>query len=162
MCQILQIVRLPPGKKTWIITDQGSATVPTLEYLDHWVGIGDLSARCLIDFPLTLAPYLHAYLRVLQVDSSVMVAGTRLPYPCTLPCYCLVVYWYPLSGLMADVRAAEDESIFLLHACAHNPTGVDPTREQWAELSKLMKTKKQIAFFDCAYQVSMPPQYGKR
>ena len=48
---------------------------------------------------------------------------------------------------MADVRAAEDESIFLLHACAHNPTGVDPTREQWAELSKLMKTKKQIAFF---------------
>ncbi|CAM9546945.1 unnamed protein product [Laminaria digitata] len=56
------------------------------------------------------------------------------------------------EGLLADVRAAEDESIFLLHACAHNPTGVDPTREQWAELSKLMKSKKQIAFFDCAYQ----------
>lgn len=69
---------------------------------------------------------------------------------------------YPLSGLLADVRAAEDESIFLLHACAHNPTGVDPTREQWAELSKLMKGKKQIAFFDCAYQVSMPPQYETR
>lgn len=63
---------------------------------------------------------------------------------------------------MADVRAADDESIFLLHACAHNPTGVDPTQEQWAELSKLMKTKKQTPFFDCAYQVSIPPQQETR
>nr|AIT70208.1 aspartate aminotransferase [Undaria pinnatifida] len=56
------------------------------------------------------------------------------------------------QGLLSDVRGAEDESIFLLHACAHNPTGVDPTQEQWKELSALMKSKKQIAFFDCAYQ----------
>lgn len=54
---------------------------------------------------------------------------------------------------MSDVKAAEDESIFLLHACAHNPTGVDPSQEQWKELSQLMKAKKHIAFFDCAYQV---------
>eukprot|EP00904_Undaria_pinnatifida_P001839 jgi/Undpi1/11656/HiC_scaffold_36.g13951.m1 len=56
------------------------------------------------------------------------------------------------QGLLSDVRGAEDESIFLLHACAHNPTGVDPTQEQWKELSALMKSKKQIPFFDCAYQ----------
>ena len=30
-------------------------------------------------------------------------------------------------------------SIILLHACAHNPTGVDPTPEQWKELSLLLK-----------------------
>lgn len=52
------------------------------------------------------------------------------------------------------MQAAEDESVFLLHACAHNPTGIDPTQDQWAELSKLMKTKKHTAFFDCAYQVN--------
>lgn len=57
-------------------------------------------------------------------------------------------------GLLSDVQAAEDESVFLLHACAHNPTGIDPTQDQWAELSKLMKTKKHTAFFDCAYQVT--------
>nr|AIT70228.1 aspartate aminotransferase [Dictyopteris undulata] len=56
------------------------------------------------------------------------------------------------QGLLSDVQAAEDDSLFLLHACAHNPTGVDPTREQWAELSKLMKAKKHTVFFDCAYQ----------
>lgn len=55
---------------------------------------------------------------------------------------------------MADVKGAEDDSLFLLHACAHNPTGVDPTPEQWAELSQLMKDKKHTVFFDCAYQVS--------
>lgn len=56
------------------------------------------------------------------------------------------------EGLLSDVQAAQDESVFLLHACAHNPTGIDPTQDQWAELSKLMKTKKHTAFFDCAYQ----------
>ena len=40
----------------------------------------------------------------------------------------------------------------LLHACAHNPTGVDPTREQWKELASLIKQKKHFPFFDCAYQ----------
>lgn len=64
-----------------------------------------------------------------------------------------LVYIFVVLGLLADVQAAEDESVFLLHACAHNPTGVDPSQEQWAELSELMKAKKHIAFFDCAYQV---------
>lgn len=54
---------------------------------------------------------------------------------------------------MSDVESADDGSLFLLHACAHNPTGVDPTQEQWAELSMAMKAKRHVAFFDCAYQV---------
>nr|AIT70234.1 aspartate aminotransferase [Sargassum horneri] len=56
------------------------------------------------------------------------------------------------EGLMSDVESADDGSLFLLHACAHNPTGVDPTQEQWAELSMAMKAKRHVAFFDCAYQ----------
>ena len=35
------------------------------------------------------------------------------------------------DGFMNDLEAAPSGSIFLLHACAHNPTGVDPTPEQW-------------------------------
>lgn len=57
-------------------------------------------------------------------------------------------------GLLSDVKGADDGSLFLLHACAHNPTGVDPTRDQWSELSKLMLDKKHTVFFDCAYQVT--------
>lgn len=40
----------------------------------------------------------------------------------------------------------------MLHACAHNPTGVDPTGEQWQELSALIKKKNLFPFFDMAYQ----------
>lgn len=39
-----------------------------------------------------------------------------------------------------------------MHACAHNPTGVDPNPEQWAELSKLIKKRNLYPFFDMAYQ----------
>lgn len=42
--------------------------------------------------------------------------------------------------------------MILLHACAHNPTGVDPKPEQWAEMSKVIKEKKLFPFFDMAYQ----------
>ena len=40
----------------------------------------------------------------------------------------------------------------MLHACAHNPTGIDPTQEQWKELSDLVAEKKLFPFFDMAYQ----------
>lgn len=40
----------------------------------------------------------------------------------------------------------------LLHACAHNPTGIDPTQEQWAQISDIVKEKKLFPFFDMAYQ----------
>lgn len=44
------------------------------------------------------------------------------------------------------------ESIVLLHVCCHNPTGIDPSFEQWKEISRIMKEKKLIPFFDFAYQ----------
>jgi len=40
----------------------------------------------------------------------------------------------------------------LLHACAHNPTGVDPTPAQWKEISDIVSEKKLFPFFDMAYQ----------
>ncbi|KAJ8951908.1 hypothetical protein NQ318_019887 [Aromia moschata] len=55
-----------------------------------------------------------------------------------------------------DFKGALDDiskkSIILLHACAHNPTGVDPNKEQWAELSQLILKKNLFTFFDMAYQ----------
>ncbi|EQK99653.1 Aspartate/other aminotransferase [Ophiocordyceps sinensis CO18] len=56
------------------------------------------------------------------------------------------------EGMMADIEAAPRGSIFLLHACAHNPTGIDPTPEQWKEISSLVKKQGHFAFFDMAYQ----------
>lgn len=56
------------------------------------------------------------------------------------------------AGLTEDIKNAPEKSIVLLHACAHNPTGVDPTPEQWIELSEIIKEKQLFPFFDMAYQ----------
>jgi aspartate aminotransferase, mitochondrial len=54
--------------------------------------------------------------------------------------------------MVADLKAAPDNSIVLLHACAHNPTGIDPTEEQWKQISSVVKEKGHFPFFDMAYQ----------
>jgi len=56
------------------------------------------------------------------------------------------------KGLMDDVKAAPNRSIFLFHACAHNPTGVDPNFEQWKKISEVAKEKEHVILFDSAYQ----------
>jgi len=55
------------------------------------------------------------------------------------------------EGMMEDIKAAPNGSVMLLHACAHNPTGVDPSVNQWSEISKLIKEKGHFVFFDMAY-----------
>lgn len=57
-----------------------------------------------------------------------------------------------LAGLMADIEAAPDGSVLVLHTCCHNPTGVDPTPEQWAQLEPLIARKRHVVLFDTAYQ----------
>jgi len=56
------------------------------------------------------------------------------------------------KGMYEKLSQAQAGSTVLLHACAHNPTGVDPTLDQWTELAKLFKEKKLIPYFDSAYQ----------
>lgn len=57
-----------------------------------------------------------------------------------------------IDGMLADIRQADPGSIILLHACAHNPTGVDPTRDQWRQISEAVKEGDHYVFFDSAYQ----------
>ncbi|KAH7156624.1 aspartate aminotransferase [Dactylonectria macrodidyma] len=47
---------------------------------------------------------------------------------------------------------AQEHDVILLHACAHNPTGMDPTKEQWRGLARLCEEKKLFVVFDSAYQ----------
>ena len=54
--------------------------------------------------------------------------------------------------MRSTIEQAPEGSIILLHACAHNPTGVDPTQDQWKEIAKVIRAKKHFPFFDCAYQ----------
>ena len=56
------------------------------------------------------------------------------------------------EGMMKTLSQAKPGSIILLHACAHNPTGVDLSVEQWHILGDLIKARKLLPYFDSAYQ----------
>ncbi|KAF8610196.1 aspartate aminotransferase [Ceratobasidium sp. AG-I] len=72
--------------------------------------------------------------------------------PLTYPYYDPKTIGLDYTGLTGALRDSPVRSVFLLHACAHNPTGVDPTAEQWKEIADLMLEKGHYAFFDSAYQ----------
>jgi aspartate aminotransferase len=56
-----------------------------------------------------------------------------------------------IEGMLQDLHAAEEGAVVLLHACAHNPTGVDPTRDDWRKIAQVCKEKGLLVFFDAAY-----------
>ena len=56
------------------------------------------------------------------------------------------------DGLIADLSQAEAGDVVLLHGCCHNPTGIDPTPEQWETLAKMSAEKGWLPLFDFAYQ----------
>ncbi|OIR59000.1 MAG: aspartate aminotransferase [Amphiamblys sp. WSBS2006] len=59
---------------------------------------------------------------------------------------------FSFAHMAADLEEIPDGSVVLLHACAHNPTGFDPTREEWRALEEIISRKSHVPFFDMAYQ----------
>jgi len=56
------------------------------------------------------------------------------------------------AGAYDDLNAIPEGSIVVFHACAHNPTGVDPRPEQWQEMSAICAKRNLLPYFDMAYQ----------
>ena len=56
-----------------------------------------------------------------------------------------------IEGLLEDLGSASEGDVVLLHACAHNPTGVDPTKEDWKRIANVVQEKGLLVFFDAAY-----------
>jgi aromatic-amino-acid transaminase len=67
-------------------------------------------------------------------------------------------YYDPTTGgvrfdaMLDAMRKLPAKSIVLLHACCHNPTGVDLTRAQWDELVPVLRERQLIPYLDLAYQ----------
>lgn len=57
-----------------------------------------------------------------------------------------------IEGMVQFLEQLDPKSIVVLHACCHNPTGIDPTFEQWQRIAQVIKTKQLIPFMDIAYQ----------
>jgi aromatic-amino-acid transaminase len=50
------------------------------------------------------------------------------------------------------LESAAPGDVVLLHGCCHNPTGADPTAEQWVELARLISARGLVPLIDLAYQ----------
>lgn len=56
------------------------------------------------------------------------------------------------EAMIADLNQAQIGDVVLFHGCCHNPTGIDPTNQQWQTLAKLCLEKELLPMFDFAYQ----------
>jgi aromatic-amino-acid transaminase len=56
------------------------------------------------------------------------------------------------AGMLDDLNALPNGSIVVLHACCHNPTGVDLTPADWNKVLEVVKAKGHVPFLDMAYQ----------
>jgi aromatic-amino-acid transaminase len=70
----------------------------------------------------------------------------------TYPYYDATTGGVKFPQMLAALRGLPAKSIVLLHACCHNPTGVDLTRAQWDELIPVLRERQLIPYLDLAYQ----------
>jgi len=56
------------------------------------------------------------------------------------------------DGMLGSLQQIPHGSIIVLHACCHNPTGVDPTAEQWTRIIDVVRSRGIVPFLDLAYQ----------
>jgi aromatic-amino-acid transaminase len=70
----------------------------------------------------------------------------------TYPYYDAATRGVNFEGMIAALNKMPAESVVLLHACCHNPTGADLTNDQWAQIVEVCRQKSLIPFLDMAYQ----------
>jgi aromatic-amino-acid transaminase len=70
----------------------------------------------------------------------------------TYPYYDAATGGLRFDAMAEALKRLPPQSIVLLHACCHNPTGVDLTQDQWRALIPTFLERKLIAFVDMAYQ----------
>jgi aspartate/tyrosine/aromatic aminotransferase len=57
-----------------------------------------------------------------------------------------------LEGMLADIAKMQAGDVILLHGCCHNPTGIDPTPDQWKKIADAVYARGVLPLLDFAYQ----------
>ncbi|MDC8772255.1 amino acid aminotransferase [Roseateles albus] len=70
----------------------------------------------------------------------------------TYPYYDAATGGVRFADMLAAIKALPAKSVVLMHACCHNPTGVDLSPLQWDELIPVLKERDLLPFLDLAYQ----------
>jgi aromatic-amino-acid transaminase len=68
------------------------------------------------------------------------------------PYYDAATHGLDFPAMRAALEAMAPGTIVVLHACCHNPTGVDPTPEQWDAILTVVRARGLVPFLDIAYQ----------
>jgi aspartate/tyrosine/aromatic aminotransferase len=76
-------------------------------------------------------------------------AGLKLqPYPY----YDTKAHVIRTAAMLDALRAAPKGDVVLLHACCHNPSGLDPAEEEWRAITEVLVERELVPFVDMAYQ----------
>lgn len=113
-------------------------------------------SKCFVTFFFSFITHSHHRLALppparIAVNHHAIFKGVGLGVE-TYPYYNPVTNRLDFGRLLAAFHNIPNGSVVVLHACAHNPTGVDPTRDQWNAIADVMVEKGHFAFFGCAYQ----------
>ncbi|MCI6796951.1 MAG: aspartate/tyrosine/aromatic aminotransferase, partial [Succinatimonas sp.] len=81
-----------------------------------------------------------------QIAQAAGLKFERYPY------YDRVNHCLAFDRMMDTLSQAKEGDVVLLHGCCHNPTGIDPTAEQWEQIAVFLKEHKLLPFIDFAYQ----------
>ncbi|MGZ9895826.1 amino acid aminotransferase [Bordetella bronchiseptica] len=103
------------------------------------------------------------FLRQLLPQSKVLISDPswenhralfeRAGFPVeTYPYYDAATHGLNFDAMLAALQAAPEQTVVVLHACCHNPTGVDPTLQQWEQIAAVVKARNLVPFLDIAYQ----------
>jgi len=76
-------------------------------------------------------------------------AGLRLK-PC--PYYDTENHVIRIDEMLAALASAPAGDVVLLHACCHNPSGLDPSQDQWTAITDIIVERGLVPFIDMAYQ----------
>ncbi len=57
-----------------------------------------------------------------------------------------------VDAMLETLRAAPKGDVVLFHACCHNPSGLDPSAEQWRAITDVLLERELVPFIDMAYQ----------
>jgi aromatic-amino-acid transaminase len=68
------------------------------------------------------------------------------------PYYDAPTHGINFDGMIAELQKMPAGSIAVLHACCHNPTGVDLSAQQWEKIIETVKARNLVPFLDIAYQ----------
>jgi aspartate/tyrosine/aromatic aminotransferase len=70
----------------------------------------------------------------------------------TYPYYDTDEHVIRIDAMLDALGKADAGDVVLLHACCHNPSGMDPSEEEWAAIADVVVERELVPFIDIAYQ----------